>query len=160
MRALVFISYIHLKSRSSLLENRVNNCLQRKFGRLILRYWWATKSASNVFFIGSPKQGTWKCVGRLTQAHQSEVRSVSYAPVKAGHGRFASCGDTLQIYREVFESTSDHPLFVLEASSTRMNLNAVRWHPRDGSMLATAGDDGRVRIWSYGKMTAPSAAKI
>jgi WD40 repeat protein len=100
---------------------------------------------------GTPNQGFWKCVGRLPQAHHSEVLSVAYAPAKAGHGRFASCGDSLQIYREALESTSDHPLFALEASSPRMNLNCVQWHPRDGSLLATAGDDGRVRVWKYGK---------
>ena len=105
----------------------------------------------------SSKQGTWKCVGRLPQAHESEVLSVSYSPAKAGHGRFASCGDVLQIYRESLESTSEHPLFALEKSSTRINLNAVKWHPRDGSVLATAGDDGSVRIWTYGR---PSSSAL
>lgn len=82
--------------------------------------------------------------------------SVSYSPVKAGHGRFASCGDVLQIYREALESTSEHPLFAVEKSSARINLNAVMWHPRDGSVLATAGEDGSVRIWKYGKPSNPA----
>jgi WD40 repeat protein len=76
--------------------------------------------------------------------------SVAYASANAGHGRFASCGDSLQIYREALESTSEHPLFSLEASSKVSNLNSVKWHPRDGSILATGGDDGNVHIWRFG----------
>ena len=90
-------------------------------------------------------------MGRLPGAHRSEVLGVSYAPAKAGHGRFASCGDALQIYKEPIESTSDHPLFSLEISSERLRVNSTQWHPRDGSVLATAGDDGCVRVWTYGK---------
>jgi WD40 repeat protein len=142
------------------MESRFNKDRLRKYGSCDVSLKDGRQRQHLTWLIrGSPNQGTWKCVGRLTQAHQSEVMSVSYAPAKAGHGRFASCGDALQIYREVLESTSEHPLFALEASSERMNLNAVRWHPRDGSMLATAGDDGKVRIWAYGRTPAPPSSK-
>mmetsp|Transcript_482 Transcript_482/g.717 ORF Transcript_482/g.717 Transcript_482/m.717 type:complete len:398 (+) Transcript_482:86-1279(+) len=100
----------------------------------------------------SPNQGFWKFVGRLPHAHQSEVMSISYSSARTGHGRFASCGDSLKIYREAAESTSDHPLIGVHTESKQMDLNTVQWHPYNGSILATGGYDGCVRIWKYGSV--------
>ena len=73
--------------------------------------------------------------------------------MKAGHGRLLSCGgdDRIQIYREAMGSTSDRPLFSLEVSidGQHGDINDVCWHPWDGSIVASAGDDGVVRIWRY-----------
>lgn len=38
----------------------------------------------------------------------------------------------------VFEALQAHP---------RADVNCVRWHPKDPCILASAGDDGHVRIW-------------
>jgi WD40 repeat protein len=97
--------------------------------------------------------GLWKCVGTLSNAHDATVYSVSYAPTKAGHGRLASGGgdDRIQIYREVGGSTSDQPLFALEVAieTGHGDVNCVCWHPFDGSIMCSAGDDGSVRLWQY-----------
>lgn len=29
------------------------------------------------------------------------------------------------------------------------DVNCVRWHPRDAGLLATAGDDGTIRLWEF-----------
>jgi len=48
------------------------------------------------------------------------------------------------------ESSSDQPLFSLDVSVvTHFDVNCVCWHPQDGSILASTGDDGAVRIWRY-----------
>ena len=106
-------------------------------------------------------KSAWKCVGKLDNAHAdgSIVYSVDYAPAKVGHGRIASGGadHAVHIYREVMDKSSnsshnsDHPRFVVDASASTGggDVNSVCWHPWDGSILASAGDDGNVRIWRY-----------
>lgn len=93
-----------------------------------------------------------RCVGKLPEAHSLPIYSVDYAPAKAGHGRIVSGGgdNRIQIYREAMESSSDQPLFSLDVSVvTHFDVNCVCWHPQDGSILASTGDDGAVRIWRY-----------
>eukprot|EP00536_Pseudo-nitzschia_multiseries_P006022 jgi/Psemu1/255025/estExt_Genewise1Plus.C_1240028 len=71
----------------------------------------------------------------------------------AGHGRIVSGGSDhrINVYKEIITSTSDRPLFAVDVSvdTTHGDVNRVCWHPRDGSILASAGDDGTVRIWKY-----------
>lgn len=99
------------------------------------------------------RNGIWKCVGRLPEAHSSTIYSVDYAPAKAGHGRIASGGgdNRIQIYKEVMGSTSDQPMFTLDAAvgTNYGDVNCVRWHPWDGSTLCSAGDDGSVQLWHF-----------
>jgi len=93
-----------------------------------------------------------------------------------GHGRIASCGgdNCIHIYREVSGtsttmtssstvsssssiaggngSSPDAPLFTTDASVSGAHdgdVNCIRWHPIDGTLLASVGDDGLVRIWNY-----------
>jgi WD40 repeat protein len=102
---------------------------------------------------GKNRNGLWKCVGHLPDAHSASIFSVAYAPSRAGHGRIATAGadNRIQIFREVSGSVSDQPLFTVETSATNElgDVNCVSWHPSDGSILATAGDDGSVCIWKF-----------
>lgn len=99
------------------------------------------------------RNGYCKCVGKLPDAHSSTIYSVDYAPSKAGHGRIVSAGgdNRIQIYREALGSTSDKPLFSLDTSqeTDHGDINCVCWHPFDGSIVCSAGDDGSVRIWHF-----------
>ena len=97
--------------------------------------------------------GLWKCVGKLPSAHKLSIYSVHCAPSRVGHGRIASAGadDCINIYREEGGS-SDAPLFALDSSTQKAHagdVNCIRWHPHDGTILASVGDDGLVKIWKY-----------
>lgn len=102
----------------------------------------------------SNSHGVWKCVGKLTDAHAAAVYAVDCAPAQAGHGRLVSAGadGDIRIYREAMGSSSDRPRFSLDTSVDACHngdVNHVRWHPFHGSILASVGDDGAVRIWNY-----------
>lgn len=102
---------------------------------------------------GMNYDGLWKCVGKLTSAHDRAIYSVDCAPSLAGHGRIVSGGgdNCINIYREVGGSP-DAPLFTIDVSAKMAHegdVNCVRWHPTDGRVVASAGDDGFVKIWNY-----------
>ena len=97
--------------------------------------------------------GLWKCVGKLSDAHDGCVYSVAYAPSQVGHGRIATVGDDskIQIIREVHGGRADSPKFLSEVSafSTHGDIYSVAWHPSDDSILATAADDGTIEVWKF-----------
>ena len=102
----------------------------------------------------SEGDGLWKCVGQLPSAHSLAVMCVHCAPSRAGHGRIATSGsdNAISIFREVGGATSDAPKFALDAfvdGAHSGDVNCVRWHPTNGSVLVSAGDDGAVRLWGY-----------
>ncbi|CAG8434601.1 15079_t:CDS:2 [Funneliformis mosseae] len=96
----------------------------------------------------------WKCVHTLSGHHTRCVYSVSWSKV---HGRIAS-GSADNVIR-VFDKSSPNDInpsnFSLVASIPSAHgvadVNCVQWYPteRHSDWLASAGDDGIVRIWRF-----------
>mmetsp|Transcript_17511 Transcript_17511/g.22126 ORF Transcript_17511/g.22126 Transcript_17511/m.22126 type:complete len:393 (+) Transcript_17511:494-1672(+) len=104
--------------------------------------------------MGMYSDGLWKCVGKLSNAHKQPIYTVHCAPSRAGHGRIVSGGgdNSIHIYREVIASDDDAPLFATDVSVKKAHdgdVNCLRWHPLNGSLLASGGDDGLIKIWKF-----------
>lgn len=103
---------------------------------------------------GMHSDGVWKCVGKLPDAHSQPIYSIDCSGTRTGHGRIISGGgdDCINVYREINGGTTDSPLFAVDATAESAHtgdVNCVKWHPIDGKIIASAGDDGFVKIWSY-----------
>lgn len=69
----------------------------------------------------------------------------------------AGADDTLRIFsqdksRNNNNGNNNDPSFVLEtelSSAHESDINCVRWNPKDPTLLASASDDGFVKIWQY-----------
>ena len=48
-----------------------------------------------------------------------------------------------------FEALSHRTPLLLRVASHSGDVNSVRWNPTDPGVLASAGDDGHVRLWKY-----------
>jgi WD40 repeat protein len=99
--------------------------------------------------VWQPVGGKWQCVCTLQGYHTRTVFSVDVSTsglIATGssdnHVRiFAPDPEVLPpdgpSFRLLADSAADHP----------SDVNCVRWNPRDASILATACDDGALRLW-------------
>ena len=82
------------------------------------------------------------------------VGGAARAPWSAApHARIATAcaDDTVRLFREVVGDDGGVS-YVREETVDEAHagdVNCVRWHPRDGRVLASAGDDGVVRVWLF-----------
>lgn len=104
---------------------------------------------------GAGRYDKWRQLTRLEAPGKATVYSVDWSRES---GAIASGGadDAIRIYVEDVEDPQgwalDTPSFVCEADvpgAHDADVNCVRWNPVRPDLLASAGDDQAVRIWSF-----------
>ncbi|KAL3229363.1 hypothetical protein MRX96_023670 [Rhipicephalus microplus] len=94
----------------------------------------------------SSGDASWDCEGTIGTLHPRPVYSVSWCPLT---GLLATgCGDNgVRVFVEE-QSGSGEPSWRLAChESHEQDVNSVAWNPSTPGLLASAGDEGRVRIW-------------
>ena len=94
---------------------------------------------------------------RLSGAAHADVSI--YTPHGVFHGCTGSGDNSICVFEEEQTASSDvnpqqkpsFQLSVKELDAHPTDVNCVRWHPKDPSLLASAGDDGCIRLWRYQK---------
>lgn len=92
---------------------------------------------------------TWKCVCVISGHHGGPVYDVTWCPLT--NAIATACGDdTIRVFVEAGESDPHAPTFELVTSIREAHaedVNSVAWHPITAGLLASASDDGSVKIW-------------
>lgn len=105
------------------------------------------------------KSGAWIHAATLDQRHERTIYSVDWSPDGA---LVATCGADDRIVVQQAKSSSDGsaadalPVSHLFVRAHTADVNCVRWNPKRPGLLASAGDDGMVRIWQLPVAAAPA----
>ncbi|KAI8920166.1 WD40-repeat-containing domain protein [Powellomyces hirtus] len=121
-----------------------------------LKFWQRRAPDNNNSALGYRQDPKWHCIATLPEHHSRTIYSVAWSKV---HGRVATTGadNCIRIIEQVQPTTTDMPTFTvattLREPHGHSDMNSAQWCPLDreglGSLLATAGDDGAVRVWRY-----------
>ncbi|XP_077524393.1 cytosolic iron-sulfur assembly component 1 [Amblyomma americanum] len=110
----------------------------------------ASASADGSVRIWSRLQGSaearWRCEGTVSTLHPRPVYSVSWCPLT---GLLATgCGDNgVRVFVEEQPGSGEPSWRLACHESHEQDVNCVAWNPASPGLLASAGDEGRVRIW-------------
>ena len=89
---------------------------------------------------------------QVVEAHSRSVLSVDWCP--AAHTAVATAGsdNAIRIWRAASALGGEGSALALDvevATAHDGDVNCVAWRPGDATALASAGDDGLVKIWRF-----------
>jgi WD40 repeat protein len=86
-------------------------------------------------------------VGTVPEAHDRSVFATDWAP---SGGAVASAGgdNALRVWAPA-SGGAGATLLAVALQAHPADVNAVRWHPKRPGLLATAADDGNVKLWLF-----------
>ncbi|XP_074106005.1 putative cytosolic iron-sulfur protein assembly protein Ciao1 isoform X1 [Cotesia typhae] len=116
-----------------------------------VKIWQEYKPDNNAGIPTPDNNPVWKCVCTLSGYHTRTVYDVDWCK-KTGLIVTACGDDTIRIFREESDSDINQPTFNLVCShetAHTQDVNSVQWNPMVAGQLASAGDDGKVKIWFY-----------
>eukprot|EP00039_Didymoeca_costata_P002897 m.63607 g.63607 ORF g.63607 m.63607 type:complete len:341 (-) comp11590_c0_seq3:1285-2307(-) len=98
----------------------------------------------------SGNDSKWKCVCTLSGYHDRPIYDIAWS----SSGYLASCGgdNRLVILKLVKERQEQDETPIFELVSSRLHahdedLNGLHWNPGPDNILATASDDGTIKLW-------------
>jgi WD40 repeat protein len=90
------------------------------------------------------KKGQWNCISTKEKAHERTIYSVSWNKPSI----IATCSADNSI--AVWKIDEDiQQICRVENAHGLVDVNCVEWNPIQKNVLASAGDDGYIRIWKY-----------
>lgn len=88
----------------------------------------------------------WNCLTTIDGDHDGPIYDVDWCK-KTGL-IVTACGDNnIRIYKDI--NCHDFNLICCEINAHKFDVNSVSWNPNECGSLASAGDDGNIKIWSY-----------
>ena len=102
----------------------------------------------------STNEPVWKCVCTLSGYHTRTIYDISWCHTTDLIA--TACGDdVIRVFKEDRDSNINEPSFSLVATCDRahsQDVNSVAWNPVVPGLLASASDDGAVKLWQFNEI--------
>lgn len=113
---------------------------------------WQQYLPDNEQGIPTPEnEPAWKCVCTLSGYHSRTIYDVDWCK-KTGLIVTACGDDVIRVFQEENDSNKHEPTFSLVCSvkdGHTQDVNCSQWNPFVPNVVASASDDGTVKIWTY-----------
>eukprot|EP00244_Chara_vulgaris_P008407 TRINITY_DN3299_c0_g1_i1.p1 TRINITY_DN3299_c0_g1~~TRINITY_DN3299_c0_g1_i1.p1 ORF type:complete len:372 (-),score=43.67 TRINITY_DN3299_c0_g1_i1:306-1421(-) len=112
-------------------------------------------TSANPSGSGDPHSGPWKHLCTLSGYHTRTIFSVDWSGVN-GMIATGAADDAVRIFSANSEASAPgqptgFSMLAKKEKAHSVDVNCVRWHPKNPYLLASCGDDGLVKLW---KLTA------
>ncbi|XP_044015397.1 probable cytosolic iron-sulfur protein assembly protein Ciao1 [Aphidius gifuensis] len=88
----------------------------------------------------------WNCLTTINGDHDGPIYDVDWC--KNTGLIVTACGDNnIRIYKDI--DCHNFNLICCEINAHKLDVNSVCWNPNESGLLASAGDDGNIKIWRY-----------
>ncbi|XP_046426028.1 probable cytosolic iron-sulfur protein assembly protein Ciao1 isoform X1 [Neodiprion virginianus] len=127
--------------------NRLATCSDDK----TVKIWQEYKPGNEAGISTENNESVWKCCCTLSGYHSRPIYDIDWCKLT---GLIATaCGDDIiRIFREDTDSNPNQPSFSMVCTTDdahTQDVNSVQWNPVVPGQLASASDDGLVKIWLY-----------
>lgn len=116
---------------------------------------WQEYQPGNEEGIATPEgEAVWKCVCTLSGCHSRPIYDLTWCSLTGAIA--TSCGDdAIRIFKEQPSGDPNAPTFDLLLTIPQAHtedVNSVTWNPTVVGLLASASDDGTVKLWDFSHM--------
>ncbi|KAL2735751.1 putative cytosolic iron-sulfur protein assembly protein Ciao1 isoform X3 [Vespula squamosa] len=116
-----------------------------------VKIWQEYKSENTIGISTINNDSVWKCVCTLSGYHTRTIYDVDWCKITGLI--VTACGDDIiRIFKEESDSDIHEPTFSMICSMNNahtQDVNSAQWNPTITGQIASASDDGLVKIWFY-----------